>query len=118
MNRSGNKYRECNMSKTNYTKSECRLFEEIVNNCVEGKLDKAVMMQYPVRDDIVRDNTWLIAILDIAVPELKIGYRVMGEVHGMPFAMKPRDELQLHYLERAGWAIIDIWHSERPDLWK
>jgi len=42
----------------------------------------------------------------------------MGEIHGMPFAMSPRDELQLICLQGERWDIVDVWYSERPDLWK
>ncbi len=105
-----NQFRQYHMRKnTQYTKSECRFFEEVISNCVEGSIDNMVVMQHKVGK---------IAILDIAVPELMIGYRVMGEVHGMPFAVRARDDLQKYYLQGAGWDIIDIWHSERPDLWK
>jgi len=114
---SGNKYRQYYMRKnTKYTKSEMRLLAEILHYCVfddDNVWPPEVIMQHSIYN-----GKYLVAILDIAVPELKIGYRVMGEVHGMPFAMKPRDELQLYHLKHIGWDIVDVWHSERPDLWK
>ena len=112
---SGNKYRQYHMRKnTKYTKSEIKLFKELLINCVDTACDGTeVVMQHEVRD-----GRRLVAILDIAVPELKIGYRVMGEVHGMPFAMNIRDTEQLKRLELLGWDIVDVWHTERPDLWK
>jgi len=98
---------------TQYTKSECRLFDELVNHCVEDKNGEMFKMQYKIK---MPENRH--AILDIAIPELKICYRVMGEVHGMPFAMKPTDEIHLAYLKQLGWDVVDVWHTERPDLWK
>ena len=96
-------------------KAEYRLYDEIVKNCLDGD-DSPLRTQYKVNfkhsDHGVRQ-----AKLDIAIPELHIAIRVMGGVHGEPFAMNVHDEIQLELLEWQGWDVIDVWTIDRPDLW-
>ena len=98
-----------------YTKSELRLATEIVIECLDGDTSY-LKHQYQVIFKH-QEAGFRKAILDLAIPQLHIAIRVMGAVHGMPFAMSVHDELQLNLLELSGWDVIDVWHTERPDLW-
>jgi very-short-patch-repair endonuclease len=117
--RAGNKFMNKNMQTKEYTKSEVTLYKEIIENCMEGD-SQGITMQYQVNDLATPGKTVvpiMRPILDIAIPDLKIAIRVMGEVHGMPWAQTPHDEIQGIILEYNGWTVIDVWHSERADLW-
>jgi len=98
-----------------YTKSELRLATEITTECLDGD-PSYLKHQYQVRFKH-SEAGFRFAILDLAIPELKVAIRVMGAVHGMPFSMNAKDQIQLDLLEWDGWDVLDVWHSERPDLW-
>ena len=98
-----------------YTKSELRLATEIVTECLDGD-PSYLKHQYQIKLTY-QSHGFRRAVLDLAIPELQIAIRVMGAVHGMPFAMNARDSIQADLLELSGWDVIDVWHSERPDLW-
>lgn len=95
--------------------AEYRLYDEIVKNCLDGD-DSLLRTQYKVNFKH-QEHGFRQARLDIALPELRIAIRVMGGVHGEPFAMNVHDEIQLELLEWMGWDVIDVWAIERPDLW-
>jgi very-short-patch-repair endonuclease len=106
-----------NMQTKEYTASELKLYRELIVKCMDG-IGEECKLQYQVDDlETIEGYPIVRPILDIAVPELKIAVRVMGEVHGMPWAMNAHDEIQKEVLEANGWDVIDVWHSERADLW-
>lgn len=102
-------------NKRSGNQAEDRLYDEIVEHCLEGD-DSSLRTQYKVNfnHSVYGDRK---AKLDIAIPELHIAIRVMGGVHGEPFAMNIHDTTQLELLEWRGWDVIDVWTIDRPDLW-
>ena len=102
---------------TQHTKSEISLYKELRRNVfthIEWEEVKQLMKtQYTVYHEGHK-----CAILDIAIPQLKIAIRVNGGVHGISWAPLWKDELQKARLEELGWDVIDIFEDERPDLWE
>lgn len=97
-------------------RAETRLLKEIIYNCVEGNANP-IKTQHHV-NLTTNDYGKRSCILDIAIPQMKIAIRVMGGIHGEPWAISPKDETQGELLEKIGWTVIDVWHTERPDLWE
>lgn len=54
--------------------------------------------------------------LDIAIPELKLGFRLNGQVHNSKTA-RMKDEDQYIVLTGNGWTINTIDWDDREDLW-
>jgi len=96
-------------------KAEQRLYEEIIKHCIEGN-PNPLKTQFRVNLTTPMYGKRS-CILDIAIPQLMIAIRVMGGVHGEPWAINAKDETQGELLKRFGWDVIDVWHTERPDLW-
>lgn len=95
--------------------AEERLTAEIITECLDGD-GGPLKTQYNVNFRH-QEHGFRSARLDLAIPELKIAIRVMGGVHGMPWAPSAKDEIQKELLYISGWDVIDIWHTDRLDLW-
>lgn len=98
-----------------YTKSELRLATEITVNCLDGD-PTYLKKQYAVNFKHSYHG-FRRAVLDLAIPGLKIAIRVMGPPHGMSWNPGAKDDIQKDCLEDDGWDVIDVWHDERYDLW-
>ena len=108
---------------TEYTKSELALYDELSENCFADipmeEINKIMVYQHIPKLISVEGIkvTRPPPRLDIAIPELKICYRVMGQVHESSINRR-KDWLQKTLLEGNDWLVIDVWHWEREDLWK
>ncbi len=110
---------------TEYTKSETRLYDEILLNCFEGRwtkeeIEEVIEQQYtPLYMQSIEGIrvTKPPPRIDIAIPELDIAIRVMGKIHESSTARR-KDWLQKTVLEGNEWDVIDVWQWEREDLWK
>jgi len=97
-------------------RAELRVYKEILKNCIGGE-PNPLKTQYHL-NLTTNDCGKRSCILDIAIPEMRVAIRVMGAVHGEPWAINVKDETQRELLERFGWTVIDVWHTDRPDLWE
>lgn len=108
-------------SNTKYTKSEMALYYELKDNCFDD-MDKVPEIMIPQYIPTLHSVEGIRVTnpppqLDIAIPEIKLCFRVMGQVHESPTA-KRKDWLQKAVLEGNGWMVEDVWFWEREDLWK
>lgn len=108
-----------------YTDSEMKLLDEIINNCLpeditQKEIDDIIRLQFKVRnlkpvDEI--NPTVPPPRLDIVILPLKIGIRVNGLIHETA-KNSIKDEDQKIVLEGNGWTIIDVDWDDREDLWQ
>lgn len=112
-------------SNKEYTPSELKCHEEIVDNCFDESIPiteiaDILKTQFSVKNlkeiDCIRP-TIPPPKLDIAIPYLKIAIRVNGLIHeGKKQSLKDKDQRVV--LEGNGWTVIDVNQSDREDLWK
>ena len=101
-------------SKRAYTKSEKRVYAELLRECIDHPDDAhELRMQYKID---LEDGYFCIP--DIVIPILKIAIKINGGVHGISCAPTWNDELQDYRIRNAGWDLITIYEDERPDLWE
>lgn len=109
---------------TEYTKSEMALYDELTENCFSSDITMEEINDILVCQHIPQ----LISVegirvtrpppkLDIAIPELDLCFRVMGQVHESKINRR-KDWLQKALLEGNGWTVEDVWQWEREDLWQ
>ena len=101
-------------SKRAYTKSEKRVYAELLRECIDHPDDAhELRMQYRID---LEDGAYCIP--DIVIPSLKIAIKVNGGVHGISGFPTWNDELQDYRIKKAGYDLITIYEDERPDLWE
>lgn len=115
--------------KKEFTDSEKRLTNEIIENCfpldiTQKELDQILQFQFKCKNlkPILDGTEWLKPTeppprLDIVILPLRIGIRVNGLIH-KGFKQKMKDEDQKFVLEGNGWTIIDVNFDDREDLWE
>lgn len=111
--------------RTEYTDSEKKALEEIIENCFDesiplSEVEELIKPQFKVNGLVAVDEinpTIPPPRLDIAIPTMKIGIRVNGLIHETRKNIM-KDEDQKVVLEGNGWTLIDIDWDDREDLWQ
>jgi len=77
-----------------------------------------IVLEYPVKNLKIDGKPYRKCILDIAVPENKLGIRLNGGYHHVSSRQQLKDELQKEALQQIGWKIVDFDSYKMPYLFK
>ena len=79
------------------------------------RLASRLLVEFGIRtvdEHPIHEGTRLLAELDLAIPELRIGIECQSwEWHATPEAQR-RDAVRKRTLRRLGWDITDLWWSD------
>ena len=77
-----------------------------------------INLEYHVKNLKIDGKPYRKCILDIALPEKKIGIRLNGGYHHVSSRQQLKDELQKEALEQSGWKVLDFDSYKMPYLFK
>lgn len=103
---------------TQYRPEQLKLYNILIERAKRDGQNANYVMEYEIKDlQPVEGYSLRKIVLDIANPELKIGIRMMGQIHETK-KQRLKDEDQKYVLSMNGWVIEDVWYYEKPELWK
>lgn len=77
-----------------------------------------IKLEYRVSGLTLDGKPYRGSVLDIAIPDKKIGIRLNGGYHHVSSRQQLKDEFQKEALEQAGWNIVDFNDYSMPNLFK
>lgn len=114
MNVVANDFARKNMWDSEYRPEQLFVRDYLASNNITLK----IILEYPIRNLLLDGKPYRKCILDIAMPEKKIGIRLNGGYHHVSSRQQTKDEFQKEALKQMGWKIVDFDSYKMPYLFK
>jgi very-short-patch-repair endonuclease len=109
-----NDFARKNMWDSEYRPEQLFVRDYLASNNITLK----IILEYPIRNLLLDGKPYRKCILDIAMPEKKIGIRLNGGYHHVSSRQQTKDEFQKEALKQMGWKIVDFDSYKMPYLFK